>query len=361
MVTAAIIAGGQGARFWPVSRNRRPKQFLSISPGGESLLQGTARRVASLVGNNPIIVVTNGLHEPLVREHLPTAIVIAEPVARNTAAPIGLAALWVERSNPDEVMIVLPADHAIQDDAKFVATLSAAVALATREDLLVTVGIPPTSPHTGYGYIQRGEPIAGSEAFQVRAFHEKPNLLKAREYLASGEFAWNSGMFIWRASAILKAIKQHLPKLSEALERIRPALGTPREAGAIKAEFDTLESISIDVGIMERAKNCAVVAAQPFGWSDVGAWDSWAEHFPKDPAGNVVNSGAQNAALQNTVLIDSSNCVVYSEQRVAALIGCQDLMVIDSPDGLLICPRDRAQEVRAVVDELKRRGQDRVL
>lgn len=357
MVFCAIMAGGQGARFWPVSRQRRPKQFLSISESGESLIQATARRVLPLVHETHLLVVTNALHEKLVREHLPSAEVICEPVGRNTAAPIGIAALWALKQDRDATLIVLPADHAVHDERLFQETLRDAVAVAEHGPLLVTIGIPPTSPHTGYGYIQFGEPLdRGSAGRRLVTFHEKPSLERATQYLSSGDFLWNSGMFVWKARTILDAIHTHMPKLGSVLESIAPHIGGEGESQAIAAGFDRLDSISIDVGVMEKASNCAVVPARSFGWNDVGAWDSWAQHFAKDGDGNVTRTGANPP-----VLIDSQRCVVYSEQRTVAIVGCSDLMVIDSPDGLLVCPRERAQEVRGVTDELKRRGRTDLL
>ncbi|MFM1848305.1 MAG: hypothetical protein RL417_1779 [Pseudomonadota bacterium] len=346
-VTVVILAGGQGARFWPISRMRRPKQFLSISANGESLIQATARRVVGLVGAENVVIVTNKLHESLIREHVPYAAVMCEPVGRNTAASIGLAALHVRRRNPRGVMIVLPADHAVRDEGKLLKTLEEACSIAAAEDLLVTVGVPPTSPHTGYGYIKRSAALKGN-GYLVGRFYEKPNLERARKYCESGDFYWNSGMFTWRADVILEALEEEMPELYAGLMKIDAVIGTPAEAVVTAEVFESLESVSIDFGVLEHARNCAVIAALDFGWNDVGSWDAWAEHFESDELGNLVRGDA--------LLLDSKGCLVHSETRLAAVLGAENLIIIDSGDALLICPRDRVQDVRRIVDELKERG-----
>lgn len=346
-VTVVILAGGQGARFWPISRMRRPKQFLSISANGESLIQATARRIAGLAGKENVLIVTNKLHEELIREHVPYAQVMCEPVGRNTAASIGLAALHVRRKNPGGVMIVLPADHAVRDEGKLLKTLEEAVAVAGAEDLLVTIGIPPTYPHTGYGYIKRSAALKGN-GFLVGRFYEKPNVERARKYCESGDFYWNSGMFAWRAEVILEAMEDEMPELYAGLMQIDQVLGTADEEKITASVFESLESVSIDFGVLEHARNCAVVAAFDFGWNDVGSWDAWAEHFEPDTEGNLVRGDA--------IVLDSKGCLVHSEKRLTAVLGAENLIIIDSGDALLICPRDRVQDVRRIVDELKEKG-----
>jgi mannose-1-phosphate guanylyltransferase len=343
---AVILAGGQGTRFWPLSRMKRPKQFLSISENGESLIQATARRVGLLVGGE-ITIVTNILHQPLIREHVPHAAIIAEPVGRNTAASIGLAAIACAQKNPDTVMIVLPADHAVADEAQLNACLKEAAVLANAKECLVTLGIKPTSPNTGYGYIKRGRAMNGS-GFEVARFYEKPNLERAKQYYEAGTFYWNSGMFVWRARVILEAIKAYMPPLYEALERIRPVLGSAEEQTVIAQAFESMESISIDFGVLEHARNCAVIPTPPFGWNDIGSWDAWAERFTPDERGNFLHG--------DTLVLDSTHCVAHSGGRLLALLGVEDLVVIDSGDAVLVCPRSRVQDVKRVVEELTRRG-----
>lgn len=342
-----IMAGGQGTRFWPKSRMRAPKQFLSFDEGGESLIQATARRVLPIVSSSDIWVVTNELHKGLVEKHLPSSKILAEPVARNTAASIGLAAIHLRRFSPQSVMLVLPADHVVQDENRFREVLGRAVELASSADLLVTIGIQATSPHTGYGYIKRGELIRQG-AYTVSRFYEKPNLERAKEYCGSGQFYWNGGMFAWKPEVVLASIKEYMPRLYDGLSEIEATIGTSKEAETMRRVFESMESTSIDLGVLERARNCAVVSAEEFGWNDVGAWDAWADYFAKDPQGN--------RAAGDVLIMDSHDCVARSEGRLIALLGVEDLVVIDSGDALLVCPRNRVQDVKMIVEELKRRG-----
>lgn len=343
-VQIVILAGGQGTRFWPISRAQKPKQFLSISSSGESLIQATARRVEPLSSGKPVLVVTNEQHTTLVREHLPYASIIGEPQGRNTAASIGLAAIHTRKKGADNLMVVLPADHSVQDEEGLRKTLVKAIEVAYNHDILVTIGVPPTYPHTGYGYIRRGIPVNG-KGYMVRRFFEKPNLERAIEYCESGEFYWNSGMFAWKSSVILEAIQEHMPQLYSGLLEIEAVIGTEAESEVIKKVFEGLEPMSIDFGVLELARNCAVIPAESFGWNDVGSWDAWAEHFNKDNEGNLLHGDA--------VAIDSQNCVVYSDSRFMAVLGLDDIVVIDSGDAVLVCPRSRVQDVRSIVETLK--------
>ena len=351
-VQAIILAGGQGSRFWPLSRSALPKQFLSLGDSGESLIQATVRRIVPLVGEENVRVVANPNLEPLITKHVPSATVICEPMARNTAACIGLAAAYSMAEKPgfDPVLIVLPADHAIKDDALLRTALQEAVDRARESDVLVTIGIPPTRPHTGYGYIKKGKAVGG-QSFQVERFFEKPSLERAQKYLEQGGYCWNSGMFAWRASVILESFRRHLPQMAEGLDEIRGLLekaGPKAAAPRIQELFSGFESISIDFGVLEHAKNCVVVHAQEFGWNDVGSWDQWAESFQRDSDGNLVKGDA--------VVIDSSGCVIRTAGRVVAAVGLKDVIVIDSGDALLVVSHEHVQEVRKVVEELKKRG-----
>ncbi len=352
-IYSVILAGGSGSRFWPLSRQSSPKQFLSISENGESLIQATARRVEPLVGNGHCVVVTNVLHEKQVREHVPEAHVICEPILRNTAASIGLAALHVARQNPEGILIVLPADHAVSKEQNLRDTLQRAVDLASSGERLVTVGIKPTAPNTGYGYIKAGGQVAGQQGFEIAEFCEKPDLERAREYVASGKYFWNSGMFVWQASVYLEAVRQFLPELFQALQNIDQALGSGEELSVIKKNFEGLKSISVDYGIMEKAANCFMVEAIPYGWNDVGAWDAWAEHFEKDSSGNI--------ARGDVITLASANCIVHSSGRTLALLGVEDLIVIETPDAVLVCDRKRAQEVKSIVQVLEDTGRKELL
>lgn len=342
-----ILAGGQGTRFWPISRAKCPKQFLSISTSGESLIQATARRMGGLVSVDKQIIVTNDLHKELIEKHVPKRSLICEPLGRNTAASIGLAAIQVRRTNPDAVMIVLPADHAIGKEEQFLGIMQEAVKFASKNSSLVTIGIKPSWPNTGYGYIKRGPKIENS-IYKVSRFFEKPNLERAKKYLENSDFYWNSGMFVWKASAILAAIEKHMPVLYAGLLKIEKSFGTPNETKVLHDVFESLESISIDFGVMELETNCVVLEAADFGWNDVGSWDAWASHFKKDAHGNLSTGEA--------IIIDSNDSVVYSQDRLVAVLGCQDMVIIDSPDALLVCPRSHVQDVRQVVQELKKKG-----
>ena len=344
-----IIAGGQGSRFWPASRKSKPKQFLSIKESGESLIRVTAQRMAPLSDEGALWVITNHLHESLVKEHVPSAKIVAEPMARNTAAAIGLGAIKIQKEHDDGVMVVLPADHAVRDETKLLSTLREGISLATSGDHLVTVGVQPTSPNTAYGYIRKGDFLKGN-GYQVQRFYEKPSLSRAVEYCESGEYFWNSGMFIWKASTILAAIEEFMPSLSAGLKTISDALGTPKEGDVIKEVFEGLESTSIDFGVLEHARNCAVIVAEPFGWNDVGSWDAWSEHFDKDSNGNMANG--------DVILLDSSNNVVHCEDKFAALLGVNDLVLIQSGNAILLCHRERVQDVKKIVSRLEEEGKE---
>jgi mannose-1-phosphate guanylyltransferase len=245
-------------------------------------------------------------------------------------------------------MVVLPADHAVKNEARLREALEEAARNAAEHDVLVTIGIPPTTPHTGYGYIKRGALISG-HAYRVERFFEKPSLERAEKYLEQGGFSWNSGMFVWRAGVILQAFEEYLPDMYAGLMKIKGLLeGGKGDVDAQIADiFSTLESTSIDFGVLEHARNCVMIEAQEFGWNDVGSWDQWAENFSTDADGNLVRGDA--------VVIDSTSCVIRSEGRLIAAVGLKDVVVIDAGDALLVVARDSVQEVRKVVEELKRR------
>lgn len=348
---AVVLAGGQGSRFWPLSRGAKPKQFLSIAENGESLIQSTVRRIEPLVGGDGVRVIAHpGLHA-LIQEHVPNARIVSEPSARNTAACIGLAAVHalVETPGEDPVLVVLPADHAVKDEGRLQNALREAITQASQGDVLVTIGIPPTEPHTGYGYIKRGAAVSG-RAFKVERFFEKPSIERAEKYLEQGGFSWNSGMFVWRAEVILRAFQDYLPQMYQGLQKIREALSVQGSDSArvVDEIFSTFESVSIDFGVLEHARNCVVIEADEFGWNDVGSWTQWAENFATDADGNLIRGDA--------VVIDSSGCVVRSDSRLIAAVGLKDVVIIDTGDALLVVARDSVQEVRKVVEELKRRG-----
>jgi mannose-1-phosphate guanylyltransferase len=296
---------------------------------------------------------------------VPQAQIVIEPEARNTAACIGLAAVSaLAEGRGDPVLVVLPADHAVKDEEALRRALTEGITEARRADVLVTIGIPPTSPHTGYGYIKRGACLR-ARTFHVERFFEKPSLERAKQYLEGGDYWWNSGMFVWRASVILNAFKTHLPTMYSGLQRIAAMLEEQNLSStrngvsgkSIQSEiasiFSGFESISIDFGVLEHARNCVIVEAEPFGWNDVGSWDQWADNFQCDSQGNLVKGDA--------IAIDSTGCVVKSERRLIAAVGLKDVVIIDSGDALLVVSREHVQDVRKVVDELKRLGRNELV
>jgi mannose-1-phosphate guanylyltransferase len=347
---AVIMAGGSGTRFWPRSREAWPKQLLNLV-NDRSMLQNTVDRMTALVPKENLYVVATRLHAEAIREQLrdlPPGNILIEPKGKNTAPCIGLAALYVRRRDPEAVMVALPADHLIQDEPEFLRLLRKAAELATRHDALVTLGIQPSYPSTGYGYIQFGEPVAGDgEAFWVRTFAEKPTYEVAKRFLESGDFLWNSGIFIWKVSTILQQIEEHLPELYEGLLEIEAKLGTPAEEETVHRVYCQIRSISIDYGVMEKAQRVIVLKAT-FGWNDLGSWEEIYKISRKDADGNAVTG--------EVLPLDTKNCLIDSPHRLIATLGVEDLVIVDAGDAILICRRDRAQDVRELVELMKRRG-----
>jgi mannose-1-phosphate guanylyltransferase/mannose-6-phosphate isomerase len=353
---AVIMAGGSGTRFWPLSRETMPKQLLRIG-GEETLIQQTVRRILPLVAAERVLVVTNaGLHDTVTAQ-LAAGFgsswernIILEPEARNTAPAIGLAALHLQRLDPESCMVVLSADHAIRDGAGLIALLERARQAAGR-GRLVTLGITPDRPETGYGYIRAGAVFAGEEATGARAveaFVEKPDRETAAGYLSHGGYYWNSGIFVWRTATLLAEIARHAPALGAALDTIRASIGTEREDDVIREVFATLAPISIDYAVMEKTDRAAVIPAVDIGWSDVGSWTALEEVADRDAAGNVISG--------NVIDIDSRDSVIYAEKRLVATIGLTGLVVVDTPDATLVCTKERAQDVKQVVEKIRRRG-----
>ncbi len=348
-----ILAGGSGTRFWPLSRRLKPKQLMSVF-GGKSMLQRTVERVIPLRPRR-IMVVTNALQAAETARQLDylkdmPIDIIAEPVGRNTAPAIGLAATIIAAEDPEAVMAVLPADHYILAEEEFRATLLRAAA-AARLGHLVTLGIKPNRPETGYGYIEAGQMPDDAGAYRVQRFVEKPMIEKALEFLAAGNFYWNSGMFVWQVRVILAEMEKHLPELASALRRLNipPDTGDLPAALApqVEAVYRQLKSESIDYGVMEKAGNVTVIPAD-FGWSDVGSWRALPEVMAPDGAGNVLIAG-------EGINIDSAGCLVYGGDKLVALVGVKDLIVVDTEDALLVCAAERAQDVKKVVEILEER------
>jgi mannose-1-phosphate guanylyltransferase len=352
MLHATIMAGGGGTRFWPRSRSARPKQFLSFG-GDRTLLQGTFDRVEAQVPPSRVWVITAEAHRDRAVEQLPELSanhVVGEPVGRDTAACVGLGAALVAREDPDGVAVVMPADHAIEPAQEFRRAVHAAAQLAEENPrALVTFGIPPTYPATGYGYIHRGEPAGqrqGVPAFRVRQFKEKPPFAEAERYVASGEYYWNGGIFVWKVSAILAELGAHRPKLLEAVRRIADAWGTPRQDDVFREEYAKAEKISIDFAVMEKAREVLVVQA-PFQWDDVGSWLALERRNPQDAAGNTVQA--------RHVGVKTSNCVIVGDpDRLIATAGVSDLIIIQDGDATLIAGRRDEGTVKDIVEALKK-------
>ncbi len=348
------MAGGSGTRFWPLSREKMPKQLLKIG-GEDTLIRETVDRVLPLVPLEDIFIVTNPSLADTIGYQLSTRFdrswdgnMILEPEAKNTAPALGLAALHLERLDPEAVMIVLAADHAIRKTGDFLNVLRKA-ADAARLGYLVTLGIKPSRPETGYGYIKAGESCkeAGIEGVcTVEAFVEKPDTETAKGYLQQGGYYWNSGMFVWKVSALLAEIAKHHPALHQGLGEIRKYIGTDKEGEAVTGTFKKLEAISIDYAVMEKTERAAIIPAD-IGWSDVGSWTALDEVSARDAEGNVITG--------NVIDIGSRDSIIYAEKRLVATIGLKDAVVVDTPDATLVCSKERAQDVKKIVDELKKR------
>jgi len=351
---AVIMAGGSGTRFWPLSREKMPKQLLKIG-SDDTMIQLTVDRVLPLIKREHIFIVTNQGIAGDIETQLTQRFggswdrnLILEPEAKNTAPALGLSAIHVNRIDPEGIMVVLSADHAIRNVKAFLACIRTAEQAAL-QDYLVTLGIKPSRPETGFGYIKAGEPCieAGlSGISRVERFVEKPDLKTAQGYLKSGQYYWNSGMFVWKVRTFLLEIERHLPALHQGLMDVQKSIGSGREADTVRTLFSRLDPVSIDYGIMEKTNRAAIVPAD-IGWSDVGSWTALEEVTDKDASGNIISG--------NVIDIDSTDSVVYAEKRLVATIGLSNTIVVDTPDATLVCSRDRAQDVKKVVDELKRR------
>ena len=348
MTYAVIMAGGIGSRFWPKSRKACPKQFLNVF-GDATLIQNTVARLQGIVPPERCYIVTHERYIEQTHEQLPAVPrenILAEPVSRNTAPCIAYAATKIEAIDPDATMIVLPADHIIANVKQFHNVLNVAIAKAQTPGSLVTIGITPTHPETGYGYIQfEGSVDMGEEpeAFPVRTFAEKPDLPTAERFIDSGDFLWNSGMFIWRNDTILDQMKNHLPDAYDAFQPFKAAIGRADEREELVKAFQACPHISIDYGVMERADNVYVVPGS-FGWNDVGDWRAVYGLSDKNDFGNAVQG--------NVIMQDSSRCLVHADGRLVVLVGIHDAVVVDTDDAVLVCNRESAQQVKNVVDYL---------
>lgn len=334
-IYVVIMAGGSGERFWPKSRKKCPKQLLPII-SKKTMLQETIERIKDIVGKDNIFIVTNKVQSAQVKKQAffvnPQNIII-EPISKNTAPCIAVAAAKIIKKNKNAIMIVLPADHEIKNVEKFQKTLLSAAKISSGSKYLVTLGIRPRSPHTGYGYIQKGKQLF-KNAFLVSRFAEKPTFEKAKRYLQSRQYLWNSGMFIWRADAILNEIKKHLPKLYMLIKKYKSEI-----------VYNKAESVSIDYGIMEKTKNAVVIEAD-FVWDDLGSWSALDPYFKKDKDKNI--------AIGNVVYKDIENTTIMSEGILVAAVGIKDMVVVYDKGAILICPKNRSEDVKKIVNIMKK-------
>ena len=352
---AVIMAGGVGKRFWPQSRRSTPKQLLSIA-GEESMLRMTVDRLKGSAPADRILIITNSDQEHGIRKEipeLPAENIIIEPEGKNTAPCIGLAAVIIQQRDPEAVMGVFPADHYIEDQTAFAKYLDWGIKIAVENQGLVTFGVIPTRPATGYGYIQYQQQIRDDiPVYRVKAFAEKPDLKTAKLFLQSGDFLWNSGMFVWHVDVILKSFQEYLPEIWDSLKNIREAIGEAAYDSVLTVEWATLRSISIDYGVMEKADNVYVLKVD-FSWNDVGSWDAVHEMSLADSDGNVLKG--------DIILENSANNLVIGDQRTIAMVGVRDLVVIDTPDALLIIPRHETERVKELVDGFEKDKRDTLL
>lgn len=342
-----IMAGGGGTRFWPLSRKRVPKQLLNLD-GKDVMINETIDRLCGIVNKEDIFIVTNEEQVDLTRsvtcDRVLSDHILAEPSARNTAACIGYGAIEILKKYGDGIMCILASDHYIKNEDEFRRVLEKAVQTVEETDGLVTIGIKPVFPSTGYGYI-KNETISGKEYKNVIEFVEKPDVERANSYIEAGNYAWNSGMFVWKASTIMKYFEKLLPDIYDKLMIIMEAMQTASEKDVINAIYDTIPKISIDYGIMERADRVYMLEGD-FGWNDIGSFDALGAIYNPDDKGNVVRG--------ENILIDSMGNIVIGERKMIACLGVEDLIVVDTKDALLVCRKDRAQDVKEIVTALEK-------
>lgn len=346
--TAVIMAGGRGERFWPKSRNSRPKQFLSLTSDGQTMIQKTVNRLRPLVDAEDIYIVTNSAYIGLVKEQLPEIPeenILAEPCARNTAPCIAFASAVISRKYDDAVMLVLPSDHLIGFEDMYISTLKKAIEVSLVGKNLVTIGITPNYPETGYGYINFGS--ESGNAYAVDRFVEKPDLATAKEYLASGKYLWNSGMFVWKISSIMADLKAFMPDIYEGALRIGEAFGTDAYNEVLAREFTAFTSESIDFGIMEKASDIYTIPGS-FGWDDVGNWLAVERINEVDDAKNYIEG--------NVISVGSERTTICGGKRLIAAVGVEDIIIVDTDDAVLVCSKNSTQDVKKVIAKLKEDG-----
>ena len=346
-----IMAGGAGTRFWPRSRVKKPKQYLSLF-GNQSLIQETVSRFANFIPEESIYIVSAKSQKEVLEEqtaNLPKENLIYEPVGKNTLPAIGLAALFIAKKDPDGILIVSPSDHLIQNDELFMQTIGSATMIADKKDGIVTIGITPKFPATGYGYVKTADEITigqSIKSYSVNKFVEKPNLKVATEYLESGGFFWNSGIFVFKVSVFLESVSKYSPRLYADLLRINEFIDTDDYEEALNRIYNEVESISIDYGILEKAENVFVVQGD-FVWNDLGSWEEVYKYGKKDEN--------QNSQKGEVVFIDTKNSYVYAPDSLVAVVGLDDVIVVQEGDTILVCKRDHAEEIKQVVGEINKR------
>ncbi len=354
-MTAVIMAGGKGERFWPKSRIACPKQFLSLTSDGKTMLQKTVDRLRPLIPMEDIYIITNQEYLHFIMQQvpdLPPENAIGEPSPRNTAPCIGLAASVIQKKYGDAVMMVLPSDHLIHMEGLYLDILRKAVIVAEYGKNLVTIGITPTYPETGYGYIRYVTGSGKNGVYETAEFAEKPDLETARRYLMERCYLWNSGMFIWKASSILWNLEQFMPELYQGLQEIISHYGTEHFETVLNEKFPQLPSESIDYGIMEKAKHIYTIPAS-FGWDDVGSWLALERINPKDQNGNFL--------FGDVVSIDTKRCIVSGGEKLIALLGIRDVVIVDTPDALLVCNKNNTQDIKKILTELRTENRTELL
>lgn len=343
-----IMCGGSGSRFWPKSRKMYPKQFLN-TVGERTMIQLTVDRISKFIPLENIYMVTSKSYVNTIKEQVPQVFeenLIIEPMIKETAACIGYSAVKLLKKDPEAVMIVLPSDHYIQDEKRFMETLQQGLDIACCENCLVTMGIRPARAETAYGYIETGKKIEGQwkiPTYKIKRFTEKPNREKAQEFIDKGTYLWNSGMFIWKASVLLKQYKKFLPEMYQCLRRISDYIGTPEEERVVEGEYKKIDGISIDYGILEKTWDVYVMESS-FSWDDIGNWTALERYMYKDENGNSVKG--QHKSL------DTHNCILYGDKRLIATLGIEDLIVVETDDVILVCRKDRDQDIKLLIKEL---------
>lgn len=353
-----IMAGGIGTRFWPMSRTSFPKQFLDILNIGKTLIQSTFDRFSSFIPLDNIYVVTSEEYVNIVKKQipqLPLQNILAEPSRKNTAPCIAYISFKLAQLDPQALLIVAPADHLISDTIAFKKVCLEALSFVNKHNAFITLGINPTHPNTGYGYIQYEQHSVSDNVYKVKTFTEKPNLELAKTFIASGEFLWNAGIFVWQVKNVIVAFERYLPEVYELFAGQRDKFNTPGEKAALNEIYPFSTSISIDFGIMEKADNVYVIPSS-FGWSDLGTWNSAYENLGKDQHHNAVT------ANNNVMLVDTDHCIINTpENKLLVLQGLSNFIVVDTGDVLLICKKEKEQEIKEYVSEIKRQKGDKYL